>query len=76
MFANDTVAKKKGASVTADMTDAELDAVLRRAGLTLEPGQRAALLGVLPRFEAMLKRVRTPRDRSAEPAHVFVPGQR
>lgn len=61
--------------MTPGMTDAEFDLVLRRAGLALDPGQRAALLEAAPKFEAMLARVRTPRDRSAEPSHVFVPGQ-
>lgn len=55
------------------MTDAELQAALLRAGLKLDAAQRAAMMAVLPRFDAMLDRNRTPRDRSAEPAHIFVP---
>lgn len=58
------------------MNEAELEEALQRAGMTLDAAQRAAMLEILPRFDAMLRRNRTPRDRSAEPAHVFVPGQR
>lgn len=65
-----------GDTVLTELSDAELNLVLRRAGMTLDGGQRAALLAILPRFDAMRERNRTPRDRSAEPAHVFVPGQR
>lgn len=59
--------------MTAVLTEAEFDVVLRRAGLTLDSAQRGVLLDVLPQFDAMLARVRTARDRSAEPAHIFVP---
>ena len=55
------------------MTDEELQSALRNAGLTLDAEQRKTLLGVAPRFAAMLDRNRTRRDRSAEPAHIFKP---
>lgn len=65
--------------MTETMTETEFEIALRRTGLVLDPAQRAVLLDVLPQFDAMLARNRTPRDRSAEPAHmfaaqVFVPG--
>jgi len=62
-------------------TEAEFETIVRRAGLTLDASQRAVLHEVLPAFEAMLDRVRTNpdasnRDRAAEPAHIFIPGQK
>lgn len=59
--------------MTGELTEAEFEVVLRRAGLTLDHAQRGVLLDVLPQFDAMLARVRNARDRSAEPAHIFVP---
>ena len=53
----------------------EFATLVQRAGLRLDDGQRAELYGVYGQFEAMLARMRNGRDRSAEPAHVFVPGQ-
>ena len=64
----------------SSMTAGEFAVLIRRAGLPLDPAQVAALHGVHGRLEAMMQRVRTPllgaaRDRSAEPAHIFVPGE-
>jgi len=61
-------------------TEAEFAVLVRRAGLTLDDRQRAALHEVMPAFETMLERARgargAGRDRAAEPAHIFIPGQR
>lgn len=53
---------------------AELDFLVRRAGLTLTEDQAAELLAIYPKVRAMAERVRQARGREAEPAHVFVPG--
>jgi hypothetical protein len=59
------------------LDQAEFAILARRAGLTLDDAQRATLFGVYGHLEAMLARLRgaSERVRSAEPAHVFVPGQ-
>ncbi len=57
------------------VTEAEFALLVRRAGLPMDEAQRRAIYDVYGHFEAMLERVRTPRGRAAEPAHVFVPGQ-
>ena len=62
------------------MTAEEFATLVRHAGLVLDPSQRAVLHGVHGRLEAMMQRVRAPspgvtRDRVAEPAHIFVPGE-
>ena len=63
----------------ASVTEAELAAMVARAGLTLTAAQVTMLHGVYGHFEAMLARLRGPlgttRPRGAESAHVFVPGQ-
>jgi hypothetical protein len=58
------------------ITPAEFDFLVRRAGLTLSETQKAEMIGVYPLVAAMAARIRTPpRDRMAEPAHIFVPGE-
>jgi hypothetical protein len=57
------------------ITSAEFDFLADRAGLTLTAAQKAELMGVYPLVAAFAERVRTPRGREAEPAHVFVPGE-
>lgn len=59
----------------SSLTEAEFEILVRRAGLTMGAEQRRVLHGVYGHVEAMLERVRTPRDRSAEPAHIFKPDQ-
>ncbi len=57
------------------MQDAEFEILVRRAGLTLNATERGRLLEVYGKLQSMAESLRTPRDRGAEPAHVFVPGQ-
>jgi hypothetical protein len=55
-------------------TEAEFDALLRRAGLTLPPDEKAAIQAVFGAVEAMQDRIRTPVPAAeAEPAVVFRP---
>ena len=53
---------------------AGLEFLTRRAGLTLTEEQTGELLDVYAKVRAMAERLRQPRGREAEPAHVFVAG--
>ena len=55
----------------ADIVDEALDFLLARAGLDLTPAQKAELKTVYPGIAAMRERVRQPRGRMAELAHVY-----
>ena len=55
----------------ADITDEALDFLLARAGLHLSTAQKADLKMVYPGIAAMAERVRKPRGRMAELAHVY-----
>jgi hypothetical protein len=55
----------------ADITDEALDFLLARAGLDLTDAEKAELKTVYPGIAAMAERVRQPRGRMAEPAHVY-----
>jgi hypothetical protein len=55
----------------ADITDEALDFLLARAGLDLSAAQKAELKTVYPGIAAMAERVRKPRGRMAELAHVY-----
>jgi len=57
--------------VPPEISDAALDFLLARAGLSLSDAQKAELKGVYAGIAAMAERVRKPRGRMAEPAHVF-----
>lgn len=46
--------------------------LLARAGLTLPEAQAEDLRAAYRHVKAMADRVRTPRGREAEPAHIFV----
>ena len=46
--------------------------LVERAGLTLTPAQFEELRGAYRHVERMARSVRRPRDRAAEPAHIFV----
>jgi hypothetical protein len=46
--------------------------LVERAGLKLTPEQFEELRGAYPFVERMVRTVRRPRDRAAEPAHIFV----
>jgi hypothetical protein len=55
----------------SEISDAALDYLLARAGLSLTEQQKAELKTVHPAFGAMAERVRKPRGRMAEPAHGY-----
>ncbi len=55
----------------ADIPDQALDFLLARAGLDLTDAQKAELQGVHARIAEMAERVRRPRGRMAELAHVY-----
>ena len=46
--------------------------LVERAGLRLTPEQFEELRHAYPHVERMARSVRRPRDRAAEPAHIFV----
>ena len=58
-----------------EMTKAEFDAAVDRAGLPLNPITRDELYGAMDKLEALIARVTRDKPREAEPALVFVPGQ-
>lgn len=60
---------------SASVDQEQFAILVRRAGLPLDAQQRRTLFEVYGYIEAMAARLRTPRARGAEPAHVFVPGQ-
>ncbi|HEX3860471.1 MAG TPA: hypothetical protein VHY35_02110 [Stellaceae bacterium] len=53
------------------LDDAALEFLLARGGLTLSDAQKADLKSVYPGIAAMAERVRQPRGRMAELAHVY-----
>ena len=55
----------------AEIGDEALAFLLARAGLHLTDEQKAELKGVYAGIAAMAERVRKPRGRMAEPAHVY-----
>jgi hypothetical protein len=57
--------------MNADIADEALDFLLARAGLDLTDAQKAELKTVYAGIAAMAERVRQPRGRMAEPAHVY-----
>jgi hypothetical protein len=46
--------------------------LVERAGLKLTPEQLEELRQAYPLVERMIRTVRRPRDRAAEPAHIFI----
>ena len=57
------------------ITEAEFEALLARAGLSLSPQQRAGILPALPGLAAMQALIRTPLpEAEAEPATTFTAG--
>jgi hypothetical protein len=54
-----------------ELTDDALDFLLARAGLALTPAQKNELKSVYPGIAEMARRVRKPRGRMAEPAHIY-----
>ncbi len=55
----------------SEISDEALDFLLARAGLSLTDAQKAELKSVYPGIAAMAERVRKPRGRMAELAHVY-----
>ena len=55
----------------SDINDAALEYLLARAGLTLTAEQKAELKTVHAVIAALAERVRQPRGRMAEPAHIY-----
>ena len=55
----------------SEISDAALDFLLARAGLSLTPTQKEDLRSIYPALADMAARVRQPRGRMAEPAHVY-----
>ena len=55
----------------ADIADEALDFLLARAGLDLTDAEKAELKTVYARIARMAERVRQPRGRMAELAHVY-----
>ena len=55
----------------SEINDDALEFLLARAGLHLTPEQKADLKSVYPGIAAMAERVRKPRGRMAEPAHIY-----
>ena len=55
----------------SEINDAALDYLLTRAGLDLTDEQKAELKTVHAALAALAERVRKPRGRMAEPAHVY-----
>ena len=54
------------------ITETEFATLVKRAGLNLTDQQRGELYKGYGYVEEMIARVRTPRGREAEPAHIFV----
>jgi hypothetical protein len=57
--------------MAAQISDNALDFLLTRAGLSLTQAQKEDLKSVYPALAEMTKRVRKPRGRMAELAHVY-----
>jgi hypothetical protein len=55
----------------SNLNDAALEYLLARAGLSLTQEQKAELKNVHAAIAAMAERVRKPRGRMAEPAHIY-----
>ncbi len=60
--------------MAAEISPDALEFLIQNAGLTLTEAQKAEMLTVYTQVRAMADRVRQPRGRQAEPAHIFVPG--
>ena len=54
-----------------EITDEVLEFLLARAGLDLTPEQKAELMTIYAGIAEMAARVRKPRGRMAEPAHIY-----
>ena len=54
-----------------EITDEALEFLLARAGLSLSEAQKAELKTIYAGIAEMAERVRQPRGRMAEPAHIY-----
>jgi hypothetical protein len=54
-----------------EINDATFDFLIARAGLDLTDEQKAELMTVYSGIAKMVERVRVPRGRMAEPAHIY-----
>jgi hypothetical protein len=54
-----------------ELSDEALDFLIARAGLALTSAQKAELKSVYAGIAQMAERVRKPRGRMAEPAHIY-----
>lgn len=59
----------------AEIGDEAFEFLLARAGLDLTPQQKAELKSVYAGIVQMAERVRKPRGRMAEPAHIYEFGE-
>ena len=57
--------------MAADLTDDAFEFLIQRARLDLSPTQKADLRAVYANIQDMAARVRKPRGRMAEPAHIY-----
>jgi hypothetical protein len=55
----------------SEINDAALEFLLTRAGLVLTNEQKAELMTIYAGIAEMAERVRKPRGRMAEPAHIY-----
>jgi len=55
----------------SEIRDEAFEFLLARAGLDLTPEQKAELKGLYAGIAEMAERVRKPRGRMAEPAHIY-----
>lgn len=58
---------------TQGMTPAEVEAALAHAGLDIPERERVEIAGAAHFVDEMTARVRSKREISAEPAHIFPP---
>jgi hypothetical protein len=65
-------ATKEGKMVSEPISPERFAVLVERAGLKLTPEQFEELRQAYPLVERMARTVRRPRDRAAEPAHIFV----
>ena len=56
---------------SSEALEAEFDILMARAGLTIPPDRRAALLAGFADLRATLPLLRQPRTAAAEPANIF-----
>ena len=57
--------------MSSEISDQAFEFLLSRAGLDLTPEQKAELKSVYAGIAEMAERVRKPRGRMAEPAHIY-----